>query len=146
MANRCIRIAQIRAIRAPKHCEEICAPAPSKWVIIVSIPIAIGEEEGSQNTCFKSCWRGHKSFIFQRLIDELMCFCYECLSAACLQMCSCWAFQSRKKPEHSAVNRRVVGSSPTPRALPDPAWARSAPAAVIGHASAPADGRFAIRR
>jgi len=28
-------------------------------------------------------------------------------------MCSCKAFQSRKKPEHSAVNRRVVGSSPT---------------------------------
>jgi hypothetical protein len=75
----------------------------------VSIPIAIGEQEGSRNIFSESCWRGHKFFIFQRLIDEFMCLCYECLSAACARMCSCWAFQSRKKPEHSAVNRRVVG-------------------------------------
>jgi hypothetical protein len=81
-------------------------------VIIVSIPIAIGEEEGSRNICCEFCWRGHKSFIFQRLIGVHMCFCYECLRAACARMCSCWAFQSRKKPEHSAVNRRVVGSEP----------------------------------
>jgi hypothetical protein len=106
-------IAQSGCLHESRHCEEICAPALSKWVIIVSIPIAIGEEEGSRNIYCESCWRGHKSFIFQRLTDELMCFCYERLSAACPQMCSCKAFQSRKKPGHSAVNRRVVGSSPT---------------------------------
>jgi len=68
------QITQIRTIRTTKHCEEICAPALSKWVIIVGIPIAIGEEEGSRNICCESCWRGHKSFIFQRLTDGLMCF------------------------------------------------------------------------
>ncbi len=55
-----IQIAQIRTNRAPKHCEEICAPALSKWMIIVSISIAIGEEEGYDPSWYK-CTDFHTS-------------------------------------------------------------------------------------
>ena len=94
---------------APK-CSQFCRQPISKSVIIGDVPIAIREWEGKRKQQPCRSGRCQKSFIFQRLIDRFNCLCYERVNKV---RASKRAILSSSMAEHSAVNRRVVGSSPT---------------------------------